>query len=389
MTMWHLLQVSDVLDIEFGSALAERVPLLAWEPAWSVLPPFFGKVSAQVPAVPDSRLQVRTFPLMRGYARFPLSTLVDTGKLVCGYLLKETEDPANSPLICTTPYLAPVATRWPGAVVYWLTDRMECYRGANQKLVHSLDEQMCRAATLVCPNSQRLADYLAEWGRCPEEKICVLPNATRRSNLLPTPPQGPAALPETLKDLPRPIAGVIGNLAGNLDWLFLEGVIGKTPAFSWAFVGPTSMAIQDAAQKAARDRVMKMARTRFVGKQTYGALAAYARSFDVAVLPYRGLEPTFSGSSTRFYEHLAACRPMIATRSFDELTRKEPLLRLVDEAGEAAILLEELHARNFDDGLTRMRWLESQSGTWQNRAETMERELKRVMGVGETSDALE
>ena len=35
-------------------------------------------------------------------------------------------------------------------------------------------------------------------------------------------------------------------------------------------------------------------------------LAAYARAFDVAVLPYRRVEPTYSGSSTRFYEHLAA-----------------------------------------------------------------------------------
>src|ERR1035438_206201 len=75
----------------------------------------------------------------------------------------------------------------------------------------------------------------------------------------------------------------------------------------------------------------------FTGGKRYGDLQAYARSLDVAFLPYqRRKEPTYSGSSTRFYEHLAACRPMISTRGFEELLHKEPLLRLVDRADSGA-----------------------------------------------------
>ena len=72
-------------------------------------------------------------------------------------------------------------------------------------------------------------------------------------------------LPPVLEGLSRPVAGIIGNLAANLDW-----------------------------------------------------------EFDVAILPYRFGEPNYSGSATRFYEHLAACRPMLATPNVAELQTKQP-----------------------------------------------------------------
>ncbi|MBE7159204.1 MAG: hypothetical protein INR62_12365, partial [Rhodospirillales bacterium] len=107
--------------------------------------------------------------------------------------------------------------------------------------------------------------------------------------------------------------------------------------------------------------------------------AAYARAFDVALLPYRRVEPTFSGSSTRFYEHLAAGQPIVATRGFEELLHKEPLLRLVDGADEAAAWLTELRARGFDDGLRELRWRASREATWQQRARLMQEALAERM----------
>ena len=76
------------------------------------------------------------------------------------------------------------------------------------------------------------------------------------------------------------------------------------------------MAIEELVYSDARNRVMASPQARFVGRKPYGELASYARAFDVAILPYRLCEPTYSGSSTRFYEHLAACRPMIASKGF-------------------------------------------------------------------------
>lgn len=369
---WQLLQVSDALDAEFGSALSEFVPVLAWQPVRHLLP-WHG--SEEEHRLDDPPLQVRQFPLMRGYSRFPISAVYDFGAVLAGRIARQCASPTECPLICTAPFFASVAARWPGPVVYWLTDRIEAYPSADAGQVRRLDRYLCRSADLVCPNSYRLAEYLMEEAGCEPTKIQVVPNATRECNLLPEPARCAAELPADLQGLPRPIAGVVGNLAGNLDWVFLDRLLASAPGFSWAFVGPVTMRIDDPVQRAARAAVMRHPAARFVGRKPYGELARYARALDVAVLPYLRVEPTYSGSSTRFYEHLAAGQPILATRGFEELLRKEPLLRLVDSAEEAAGWLASLRARGFDDGLRELRWHASRQATWQERARLMQRAL--------------
>lgn len=376
---WQLLQISDALDAEFGSALAEFVPVLAWQPVRHLLP---WRGSEREEMLADPPLCVREFPLMRGYSRFPISAVYDFGAGLARRIARRCTSPAECPLICTAPFFASVAERWPGPVIYWLTDRIEAYPSADADQVRRLDTYMCRSAELVCPNSYRLAEYLVEQAGCEPAKIQVIPNATRERNLLPAPPAHPAELPADLRDLPRPVAGIIGNLAGNLDWVFLQRLIAAVPGFSWAFVGPTSMRIDDPVQEAARAAVMAHPATRFIGRKPYGELAGYARAFDVAVLPYLRVEPTYSGSSTRFYEHLVAGQPILATRGFEELLHKEPLLRLVDSAEDAAAWLAELRASAFDDGQRELRWQASLSATWQQRARTMQEALTNRLLYG-------
>ena len=112
---------------------------------------------------------------------------------------------------------------------------------------------------------------------------------------------------------------------------------------------------------------MNMKSALFLGPKPYGELQAFARAFDVAVLPYLKSEPTYSGSSTRFYEHLAACRPMLATRGFAELLEKPPLLELVDTPTQMVAGLERLREMSFCDGFEEARWDASRTGTWENR----------------------
>ncbi len=394
--LWHLLQVSDVLDTEFASALAETVPVLAWEPRRSLMPSripvgeeeerlFYNNSWDQ----PEPALRVRQLPLLRGFARMPISLFARTGPAVLARLLAQTPDPARSPLICTAPFFAPVAELWPGPVIYWLADLIAEYPSQDRDTVIRLDRRLCRAATLVCPNSARLRQYLVEHAACDPDKIQVLPNATRTSNLLAEVPHAPTTLPSAISPLERPLAGVIGNLAGNMDWVMLEHLIELTPWLSWVFVGPVHMAIPDPVARQARSSMMAHPRTDFVGRKPYGELAAYARSFDVAVLPYKMCEPTYSGSSTRFYEHLAACRPMIATPGLEELTRKVPLLSLVNDAEEAAAALNQLRARHFDDGLAEMRWNASRDGSWQVRAHTVQQALAERLNSPAQVEALQ
>jgi hypothetical protein len=88
-------------------------------------------------------------------------------------------------------------------------------------------------------------------------------------------------------------------------------------------------------------------------------------------MPYRKHEPTYSGSATRFYEHLAACRPILSSRGFHELLSKEPLLKLVNDGEDVARELQLLKSTGFRDGVEELRWRASQDGTWLVRARTL------------------
>ena len=372
---WHILQISAALDEEFASALSEFVPVVGWKPEPRLLSGWIGLPSKQQPVQRSPSFQIHSFGRMPGYARPLLSAVARVGPSVLRTIRAQTHQPQHDVLVCTTPYLVPVAERWPGPVVYWLTDRIADYTSAKHINVRALDKRMCAVADLVCPNSERLRDYLVDETGCAPSKVCVLPNAVRASNLLAQPLLKPCALPRVDFQAARPVAGILGNMGSNLDWPLLHEAVQKTPWLTWLFVGPVGDDVYDPVHREMREAVQRCQNACFAGSRPYGELVHYARGIDVAILPYFRREPTFSGSSTRFYEHLAACRPMLATRGFAELLHKEPLIRLFSDATEMVAELERLRASNFSDGHEELRWRESYQNTWQVRAQTMQAAL--------------
>ena len=366
MSEWQVLDVGSIWMKEFASALSKMERVVAWAPrmSFAARP---GVVRRRTLA--DPPLEILEFPLQRGYARAPLRWLAPYERPLLKQLLAHASDPATSPLLCSTPFYAPLAELWPGPIVYYVTDLTIAYPSLDPTQVLALDRRMCRVATSVCPNSRRIAAYLTRDAACDPRRITIVPNATRAANVPTTPQIEPTPLPADAADLSRPVVGVLGDLSGNLNWTLLADAIRQTPFVSWLFVGPATRPIRDPRQSAAREWVKTHAR--FVGMKPYGDLQRYARSVDAAVLPYLNKEPTYSGSSTRFYEHLAAGRPMIATRGFAELLEKVPLVTLVDTAEELAAALAWLHARDFHDGHEAARLEASRFGTWEVRARTI------------------
>ncbi len=364
---WQILDVGSIWMKEFASALVAMHPCTAWAPEMR----FTGALERwqREEMLADPPLTVVRFPLQRGYARTPFRQMLGFERGLVRRLTLRCGEAALSPLICSTPFYAPVAELWPGPVVYYVTDLTARYDGIDAEQVAALDRRMCAVAAAVCPNSRRIARYLETEARCAPEKITVVPNATRASNIAAAPVGVAQPLPAAIAHLRRPIAGVMGTLAGNRDGVRRDVALRATPELTWVFVGPVSMGIREPAQEAARTAVMRMGH--FIGSRPYGELQSYARAFDVAVLPYRKKEPTFSGSSTRFYEHLAACRPMVATCGFAELLEKLPLLRLVQDASQMVEELQELRRNDFQDGYEEMRWQASREGTWEERARVL------------------
>jgi glycosyltransferase involved in cell wall biosynthesis len=364
---WHILDTGSIWLKEIACALSSMVPTQNWCPEIRAFG--YWEDWERTDQVSDPSIEMIRFPLQRGYARFPVAHLFPFEKVVVARLKRRSAKPELCTLICTTPFYAPVAEQWPGRVVYYLTDLTKEYAGMNANQVIALDRRMCRVAGAVCPNSSRIASYLRNEAGCDPKKVTVVPNATREQNVLDQPLTAPAPVPPDMADLQRPIVGVIGNLAGNMDWLLIADAVDKTKDVSWAFVGPTDMNIPDSVhERARRNLLCRGGRIRFIGPKKYGELCQYARSFDVALMPYRKHEPTYSGSATRFYEHLAACRPILSSRGFHELLTKEPLLKLVDDAEGIAAAVDGLKSTGFYDGVEELRWRTSHENTWSVRA---------------------
>lgn len=368
--IWHLFDTASIWMREFASAMSAEVEVRCWCPEIRN----FGHVESWTrwEHVDDLGIEIAHFPLQRAYSRLLVRSLLPFERGVVRRLRQSSRNGEPGVLVCTAPYYAPVAELWAGPVVYYSTDLTCRYTSASPAKVRQLDARICRRATHVFPNSRSIAGYLVEEAGCDFRKITVLPNATRESNLMVRPPLQTSEPPADIADLPRPLIGVIGNLADNIDWRFLSNAIRQTADLSWVFVGPTSMRMENSRGAQLRTELSRSGgRIRFIGPRRYAELSSYARCFDAALIPYSNIEPTISGSATRFYEHLAACRPILATRAHRELLDKEPLLILVSDATEFRWEIERLRRSDFRDGYEGLRWKASQEGTWSERARQM------------------
>lgn len=375
---WQLLDARAIWVKELAAALAKQVKLLNWVP--DITSTGYWQKGEHDEVITHPPMTLRHFPLQRGFARWPIRSFLHEGNRIAARCRKYATNEAVSVLLCASPQYAMVAKEWRGPVVYYMSDLYYAW-GDDPSYVNYHDKLMCQRADLVCPVSERGKTYLIEKAHCPAGKIVISPMATRQANVLATPLLQPASLPTTIADMPRPIIGVIGNLARNTDWLFLRDAINGLPAYSWVFVGPTEMEVPDTAHRLARDELQQRGGlVRFVGYKPYGELARYAQAFDIALLPYRKLEPTYSGSSTRFYEHLAACRPMFSTDGFAELLNKQPLVHLVKDATDFIAQVEQLAKQGFSDGHENARWQISQHETWEARAHAMIEALQQRRG---------
>jgi glycosyltransferase involved in cell wall biosynthesis len=372
--LWHILSVSSIPVREFAMAMHQFAPTLAWVPSMSKT----GLIQSwtRSETCNASGLREIHFPLQRGYARGHVERWARPSRLITRRLLEQSADSRKTALVCTSPFWAPIAEAWPGPVVYYVTDLMVAYEGLKASQVRELDTLLCRVASLVCPNSERISEYLQTDANCNPGLIQLIPNATRSSNIRQI-SAGPENLPADVAHLRRPVAGIIGNLAGNIDWNLLLDAVEQTPLYTWLMIGPVSMTIKDLAQRRARELTLRHPRVRNIGFRPYESLRDYARAFDVAVLPYRQIEPTWSGSSTRFYEHLAACRPMISTHGVEELISKQPLTLLVRSGAEMASELNRL-ASSRGDGLEEARRKASMDETWEVRAVRMISALREI-----------
>lgn len=361
-----VLDVRSIWVTEFARALATKVSTTGLRPTIDS----FGLLRRAVrPQPADGALAIFTCRLQRGWWRSAL--LSESGKLI-GFARSRASASPSTCVVFTSPHYAAVADAFRDfTTAYYVTDNFRaCF--PDQPAIARLEAKLASKVTHVFPNSKRIRQFFVDEAGIDAGRITVIPNGVRSDSIPPAPLDAPADPPPGMSTGARPWALVMGNLAANTDWPLLDRVISETPWLNWVLVGPTDMPCASAEHGRVRSRLMAAGgRVRFLGWQPPGALAGFARACDVAVLPYLKREPTYSGSSTRSYEHFAACRPVVATEGFAELLEREPLVTVCESAERMVSALETLRGQGFQDGHERARWELAASSTWSHRAERM------------------
>ncbi len=186
-------------------------------------------------------------------------------------------------------------------LIYYCVDEYTAFTGSAA--LKEIEEGLFRMADLVVVSAEKLYDSKKQFN----ENTHIIRHGTDwrhfRTALDPA-----LALPDEVRDLPRPIIGFHGLLADWVDFELIKKVAERFERGSVVLVGKISV---DAEQKVKiLDGVPNI---HFLGRKPYEQLPAYCKAFDVALNPFAINELTLAANPLKVREYLAAGLPVVST----------------------------------------------------------------------------
>jgi glycosyltransferase involved in cell wall biosynthesis len=148
-------------------------------------------------------------------------------------------------------------------------------------------------------------------------------------------------VPAAARDLPRPVIGYFGSVHEWIDLELIEWLARQRPQWTFLLVGHAATDVS---------RLQSLANVKLVGAQPYASLPAWAKAFDVAIIPYRNNRQVQNANPLKLREYLATGKPIVSVSNpeIDKFSRwvriaegREPFLAelenaLREESAEAA-----------------------------------------------------
>ena len=231
---------------------------------------------------------------------------------------------------------------------------------SNAAPVVAAEARLLAGADLVLATAQSLYE------KClPVARRCVrLPNAADVAHFARPPAEHP------LEDLPRPIIGYYGALSEWFDAALLDVAAAAHPEWTFVLIGLNANADLRALER--RPNVL------LLGERPYVDLPAYLHAFDVAVIPFHVNALTRATNPVKFYEYLAAGKPVVAV----ELPELAPFRGLFYPATTPADFTLQLEAAvaERDPQRTAARVAAAQANTWDERTAQLKSEIQQLYG---------
>ncbi|HLN26044.1 MAG TPA: glycosyltransferase [Patescibacteria group bacterium] len=190
----------------------------------------------------------------------------------------------------------------PSQVVYHAVDDLAAIPGVPGQAIHLSEERLCQRADRAFTTSPALQARLAAWA---PDRSHMLPNVVDYPHFA-----SGGAEPADLTAIPHPRIGFVGALVDyKVDFALIEAVARARPEWHWILIGAVGEGQPDSlipAWGALRN-------LHLLGPRPYATLPAYLANIDVAVLPMRRNSYTEAMFPMKFFEYLAAGRPVVST----------------------------------------------------------------------------
>jgi len=265
------------------------------------------------------------------------------------------------------------------AFVDMLAPRLVCYdcmddygliapAAGGQPPAREQELALLRRADIVFASSTELAQRCAQTN----PRTVLVPNGVDAAFFAAGEEQ---AAPAGLASIPAPRIGYVGSLAAWVDVELLAGVARARPDWSLVLVGPALKGVEGAL-----DALRRLPNVFVLGERPYASIPAYLQSFAVCLIPFRLNGLTRAVNPVKFYEYMAAGRPVVAT----------PLPELAPFAGACALASNTAGfvaaiAAALAEGDTAARRHErlalARAHTWAQRVATIEDAMAAAPGV--------
>jgi glycosyltransferase involved in cell wall biosynthesis len=237
------------------------------------------------------------------------------------------------------------------AVVYYCIDDYAALPDVDARAVAHMDAHLTNRADQVFVASSRMLQAK----RQSKPSTVLAPHGVDVA-LFRTASDPRLAIAPGASNLPRPVIGFYGLIEDWIDIDLIADVAERRPGWTFLMIGRLAV---DAG------RLKTLPNVVFAGPQPYRTLPAWAKAFDVAVIPYRQTRQVLNSAPLKLREYLATGKPVVAVPA-PEIERFADLVRIARGPDQFISQIEEALVNDTD--ADRARRIEATSTmTWDAR----------------------
>ncbi len=256
-------------------------------------------------------------------------------------------------------------------VVYYCVDEFSAFSGYDRDAILAAERRLAGRADLVITTSQALHDSKRSLNRHVEQVTHGVDYDHFAGAL-----SDDVKVPDDLAGLPRPILGFWGLIHDWVDLELLATLAHARPAWSIVLIGAAAVDLST---------LSALPNVHCLGRRAYGDLPAYARGFDVGLIPFRLNDLTRAVNPIKLREYLAAGLPVVST-ALSEVRRYADWVHVAEDA-EQFVAACDTAVRQADPHRAAARRAAMRSETWQSKVEEIARHLSRLQ-AGTTTRSL-